>query len=252
GGGGFYESNLYRENAAEIVLLDAFNARHDYRVLEKMNITKTEIFRNKIFMDIGCGGGGYADFINGVAAKVILIEPNKSFAEQLQQKGYEVFSYLEQALEKYANSIDVITSWDVIEHVENPQNHMQNICELLASGGTAYIGTPSDFPVLRTLLGAKFENFLFMLEHPWIFSRKSLEIMAENCRFSQSQADGQVKWETKFYQRYGIGNLLAWLHLVQPKGDIQYNFISQQLESLYKADMAREETADYIVIEITK
>ncbi|MCL2015981.1 MAG: class I SAM-dependent methyltransferase [Defluviitaleaceae bacterium] len=240
----FYQSDLYRESMSEVVSLDNFNAKHDENIQRKLHYTGTTVYRNKLFMDIGCGGGGYADFINGAAKNVVLVEPNNSFAEQLRQKGYEVFPYPQDALQKYANSIEILTSYDVIEHVDDPLNFLQNVHKLLAPNGRAYIGTPTDYPVLRGLLGEQFDSFLFTVQHPWVFSRKNLQLMAEKCGFSQA--------EIKFYQFFGLGNLLAWLQFGQPKGDVKYSFISPQLESLYKADMAREETAEYLVLELIK
>ena len=60
-------------------------------------IPGTSVYRNKVFMDVGAGGEGYADFILGVAKKVILVELNIAFAGMLREKGYEVFAYMEDA-----------------------------------------------------------------------------------------------------------------------------------------------------------
>ena len=239
-----YESNTYRENMGEIVSLSEFYKKHDVEIIDKLNYTGTEVYRNKLFMDVGCGGGGYADYINGVARQTVLIEPNESFADQLRNKGYEVYPYMCDALSRYKNSVELLTSYDVIEHVDDPQRFIQLVYDLLAPGGTAYVGTPTEYPILRQLLGVEFDAFVFSMQHIWVFSRASLEIMAKKSGFTDITV--------KFYQRFGIGNLISWLQMREPRGEAQYSFLSPALNSLYKTEMAKEETAEYLVLELRK
>jgi SAM-dependent methyltransferase len=155
-----------------------------------------------------------------------------------------VFAYVADALAQYENSIELITSWDVIEHVDAPCGFLKSVYDLLAPGGNAYIGTPTEYPVLRGLLGAEFDAFVFSVQHPWVFSRESLEYMARNCGFSG--------FCVKFYQRFGVGNLIAWLQTREPKGEAVYGFVTPALNAVYKSETAREETAEYLVLELRK
>lgn len=54
--------------------------------------------------------------------------------------------------------VEVVTSFDVIEHVENPRKFIKEVYELLAPNGTAIIGTPTDAPIMRELLGEVYEK----------------------------------------------------------------------------------------------
>ena len=239
-----YQTDTYRESMGEVVSLEEFYAKHDTEILDKLKYTGTAAYRNKICMDIGCGGGGYADYIRGVASKMLLVEPCENFSTQLRAKGYEVFSYAEDALAAHTNKIDVITSFDVIEHVENPLLFLQTIQKLLAPNGVAYIGTPTEYPVLRSLLGTVFDSFVFSVQHPWVFSKRSLELLAEKSGFSDRSV--------RSYQRYGIGNLIAWLQTNKPKGEATFDFVTSALNACYMSEMAREETAEYFVLELKK
>jgi 2-polyprenyl-3-methyl-5-hydroxy-6-metoxy-1,4-benzoquinol methylase len=239
-----YESDSYRKSMGETVTLSEFYLKHDHEILDKLIYTGTKVYRDKIFMDIGCGGGGYADYIRGVARSIVLIEPNENFRKQLQKKDYEVFTYADNALDKYGNTIELITSYDVIEHIEEPYKFLQTIYKLLSKDGIAYIGTPTEYPVLRRLLGAEFDSFLFSVQHPWVFSRRCLEIMAEKIGFSEIAV--------MFYQRFGIGNLIAWLQTHEPKGEVIYDFITPAINNLWKSEMAKEETAEYIILRLRR
>jgi len=239
-----YHTDEYRESMGETTNLEEFYEKHDDEILAKLIYTGTSVYRNKFFMDIGCGGGGYADYINCVASKIALVEPNNTFQQLLQSNGYEVFTYPEDACRKYANSVEVLTSFDVIEHVDDPKSFMQSIFNLLVPGGVAFIGTPTEYPVLRELLGDTFDSFVFSTQHPWVFSKKSLEYLACECGFSEI--------ETTFYQLFGIGNLIAWLQTNKPHGDKQYEFVTKSLDELYKSEMAKEETGEYIMLKVQK
>jgi SAM-dependent methyltransferase len=239
-----YHTNEYRESMGESVSLEEFYSKHDDEILTKLKYTGTSVYRNKLFMDIGCGGGGYADYINGVASKIVLVEPNNTFQQLLKGKGYEVFAYPEDACRKYACSIEVLTTFDVIEHVDDPRLFMQTIFNLLAPGGVAFVGTPTEYPVLRELLGEVFDSFVFSTQHPWVFSKKSLEHLACECGFPE--------FKTMFFQRFGIGNLIAWLQTNKPSGDIHYEFVTKSLDELYKSEMAKEETGEYVILKVQK
>jgi hypothetical protein len=98
--------------------------------------------------------------------------------------------------------------------------------------------------VLRNLIGETFDSFVFSLQHPWVFSSKSLALLAEKCGFKS--------FKVKYYQKYGMGNLLAWLQTHKACGEAKYGFITSALDSLYKNEMAKEETAEYLVLELFK
>jgi SAM-dependent methyltransferase len=173
-----------------------------------------------------------------------LVEPAIGFAAALREKGYEVYSGMKDALGHHAGRIQLITSYDVIEHVDDPQAFLQDIHDLLEPGGAAFVGTPTDCPLLRGLLGAEFDSFLFSVQHPWALSRRSLELMARKCGFSE--------YSVRFFQRFGMGNLLSWLKTGEPHGDVPCDFVTRSLDVVYKSEMAREETADYMVMRLEK
>ncbi|MGH1539686.1 MAG: class I SAM-dependent methyltransferase [Arenicella sp.] len=73
---------------------------------------------------------------------------NGLFVEFLQQKGYRAFGY-DPYLEKYANEsilndkYDLVVSYDVIEHVDNPKEFVPQMSSYLKAKGILVIGTPN-------------------------------------------------------------------------------------------------------------
>lgn len=241
----YYESEKYREELEGTADEEQFYDLHDKETLDKLSYTGTDIFRHKIVADIGCGCGAFLDYLSGVAKIIIAVEPSESYRKILSRKGFRVYAYAEETLNNYGGGVDVVTSFDVIEHVEDPTVFMDNIYKLLSVGGRAIIGTPTDAPIMRTLLGEVYERkLLFSTQHLWIFSEHNLRTLAENAGFS--------KIGIKYFQRYGIGNMLGWIRDKKPGTNITDVFISETLDGVWKGQCSDRGLADYIVLYVEK
>ena len=234
----FYTSDAYRTKMGQTV--DQYETIHDKEVLDKLNYTGTTIFRNKIVADIGCGGGSFLDYIKGVASDIIAIEPTHDFHKKLKTKGYNVYSYISDAMQYYKNKVDIITSFDVIEHVENPLIFMKDCYNLCSNGGKIIIGTPTEQPIMRMALEEEYDKFLFSTQHLWVLNKQSMIIAAEKAGF--------LNIRIEYKQRYGLGNLIAWLKYKKPMGNIDCDFISDTISKAWIVNSEERELSDYIVL----
>lgn len=241
----YYESKEYRCSLEGTSEEEDFYRLHDKESMDKFRYTGTTIFRNKAVADIGCGCGAFLDYIKGVAKEVIAIEPSMAYRQIMKRKGFHTYAYAGEACEERAGAVDVITSFDVIEHVESPRQFMKEVYDLLAGGGISVIGTPTDAPVMRELLGETYEKkLLFSTQHLWIFSEKNLKMIAEDAGFRDPQV--------KYFQRYGLGNMLGWVREREPKSEIRADFISDTLNRVWISECESRGLADYIVIYLKK
>lgn len=240
----YYQSEMYREHVNGTSDIEDFYTIHDSLCMEKFIQTGTEIFRNKIVADIGCGGGSFLNYISTVAKEIIAIEPSKKYQEELKRRGYKVYSYASEALEDYANSIDIVISFDVIEHVNNPVEFVLESKKLLKKEGRAIIGTPTESPIMRKMLLDTYDEFLFCTQHLWVLGKESFKEITKIC--------GITKYDIKYYQRYGIGNFISWLVNKEPRGNITYDFISKTLDNVWKIELEHQELADYIILDYEK
>lgn len=236
----FYESVEYRTRIENDISIDAYCEKYDKDVLDKLEMTGTGIFRNKVVADIGCGGGSFIDFIGGVANISIAIEPSKIYREGLQKKGHKVYGYASEASVDFGGNVDVVTSFDVIEHVECPESFLKDAYDLLKVGGQIIIGTPTDYPILRQMLGEVFDRFIFQVQHPWVLSDEAMKLMAERIGFKNIRIE--------YKQKYGLGNLLSWLLDSTPRGDIKYDFIDKAVDKAYKQSMCQKDICEYIIL----
>lgn len=243
--GEYYESTEYRDSLEGGSEETRFYQLHDKETFQKIQYTGTSVFRNKIVADIGCGCGAFLDFISGVAELVIAVEPSETYRKIMDGKRYHTYAYTEEVLSDFRDKVDIVTSFDVIEHVEDPETFLRNICKLLKTGGKAIIGTPTDAPIMRQLLGRIYEKkLLFSTQHLWIFSGNSLEILADKCGCSGK--------EVKYFQRYGIDNLMGWLRDKEPNSEIKMAEDMDELNTMWKSWAAEKELGDYIVLYLEK
>lgn len=243
----YYESEEYRNSLEGSSEELNFYKLHDKESLDKFQYTGTTIFRNKAVADIGCGCGAFLDYVSGVANQIIAIEPSETYRKIMDKKGFLSYPYACDAMSTWKEKVDVITSFDVIEHVDNPIAFISDVFELLAEGGKAIIGTPTDAPIMRSLLGEIYEQkVLFSTQHIWIFSKENLSRMALNAGFKEENII------IKYYQRYGIQNMIGWVRDKEPRSDIEDAFFANAMDSIWKAECEASGMSDYIVLYLEK
>ncbi len=133
-------------------------------------------------LDVGCGIG--------------------YFLETAQTKGWEVYGteYTDRAVEicaakgismqkgelnpdLYASeSFDIITSFEVIEHINNPREEVEKFYRLLRRGGMVYITTPNFNSMLRYYLKEHY-NVIAYPEHLSYYTPATLQRLMETMGF---------------------------------------------------------------------
>jgi ubiquinone/menaquinone biosynthesis C-methylase UbiE len=125
-------------------LLGDIELEHYHRYL-----LSAEIVSNKVVLDIACGTGYGSDILASMALRVIgvdIAEEAISFAKSRYQK-----SNLEFLLGSCADipvedsSVDVVISFETIEHHDEHQNMMKEIKRVLKPGGFLVISTPDKY-----------------------------------------------------------------------------------------------------------
>lgn len=92
-------------------------------------------------LDVGCGRGSFLSRCLAKGAKPTGIELNKSAAEYARSRGVEV---REEMLGAHVGEYDVVTSFQVLEHVTDPLAFLTDSVRVLKSGGRLIIGVPNE------------------------------------------------------------------------------------------------------------
>lgn len=107
-----------------------------------------QIVADKTVLDIACGSGYGAEvLLQGGAKKVIAIDIDSDVIAKAKQQYsndnilFEVGEATHLSLED--NSIDVITSFETIEHINDYETYLKELARVLTGEGVAIISTPN-------------------------------------------------------------------------------------------------------------
>jgi len=99
------------------------------------------------FIDVGCGNGRFLKLMErkGLERDQIYgIELDEQVVEKLREQGYQAFhERVEDIQDIPANTIDLVTMFHVIEHVDDPGQVIEKIATWLRQGGVFAIETPN-------------------------------------------------------------------------------------------------------------
>lgn len=189
------------------------------RFIKQRNVLGEYVdMQNISLLDIGCGGGLFLNLIKESGGRVIGAELNNSRAYYASNKyGLEIIKKPVEDkywIENYKEGFDVVTLWDVIEHVNYPYKTLKSSKELLKVGGLIAIDTPCRnsfyyrfgmFTYLitkgkyPTLLNAMYSNHQY--GHKQIFSMQELKGMFEGIGFEilRSEKFHELSFPYSFY-----------------------------------------------------
>lgn len=88
-------------------------------------------------LDVGCGSGTFLDFAKAKGCKTFGIEYSYKSLENISQSGHQGFSDLRQVDE----SFDLITAFDLIEHLYDLPSFIKSCTSKLSSGGSLILLT---------------------------------------------------------------------------------------------------------------
>lgn len=112
-------------------------------------------------LDVGCAGGAFLRAARQVKLTPVGVEPSRWLSEYARREhGLDVRSgtLLEQNFDP--TSFDLITLWDVIEHLSNPGTELTQIHRLLKSDGVLVVNYPDFGSLPARVLGRKWPFLL--------------------------------------------------------------------------------------------
>jgi len=80
-------------------------------------------------------------------------------------------------------SFDVITMWDVIEHVTDPVAELRLVYDLLRPGGLLMLSTPDVGSLVAKATGPRWMGYKLAEEHLYYFDEKTISLALEKAAF---------------------------------------------------------------------
>ncbi len=125
---------------------------------------------------------GYADYAREAALYLKTFEKRMALVQQWLPARARVLDAA-AAMNYQPASFDLITLWDVIEHVPNPQAVLQKIRELLAPHGKLLLETQNVASRWARLLGPRWHHYKHH-EHLYHFSPATITRLLGDCGFA--------------------------------------------------------------------
>lgn len=154
----FYPDELYcyYQRYAEKPKHEIYDAqtRHSYaRVLGRL--ARYSTFES--ILDVGCGKGDFIDYAMNCGYEVMGIDLAKPAVKIAQRFGLPVVEQDFFSKEIRSSSKDLITMFELIEHVSRPADFLSRAEEVLRPGGLLYITTPNFDSLDRRILGSRWD-----------------------------------------------------------------------------------------------
>lgn len=186
---------------------------------EKKEITETFKKRLKVIesykskgriLDIGCALGFFLELAKSHGWETYGTEVSDSaYMHVKKNKGIKAFhGDLKKA--RFKNKFfDVVTMFDVIEHLTNPKGYLKEAKRILKKGGLLVINTPNSGSLAAKVLGKNWLEYKRVREHNYFFSHKTLEKMLKQEGFKVLRIEsagkifslGSIVEEAKVYNK---------------------------------------------------
>jgi 2-polyprenyl-3-methyl-5-hydroxy-6-metoxy-1,4-benzoquinol methylase len=158
----------------------------------------------RTLLEVGAGFGTFCEEMRRIGAfeQVIAVEPNPGLAESCRRRGIDV---IEKPIEHVAleqGHVDVITSFEVIEHLFCPRDCVEQCARLLQPGGMFIATCPNvqgfDIVVLRELSAS------IDIEHLNYFHPESLSLLVRSSGFDVLEVQTPGKLDAELVRKKAL------------------------------------------------
>jgi 2-polyprenyl-3-methyl-5-hydroxy-6-metoxy-1,4-benzoquinol methylase len=167
-------------------------------------------------LDVGCHVGVFVEIAAQHGWDTWGVEPSQWAASRAQEAGLQVLAGTMATAGFDDASFDVITMWDVIEHLEQPSAEVFHAFRLLKPGGMLVAHTMDLDSAFARLMGGRWPWLMEM--HLYYFTRRTLTKLVEKAGFRVLAVKPQGRYLRLGYLATRVaafsqplGNMLQWL-----------------------------------------
>jgi 2-polyprenyl-3-methyl-5-hydroxy-6-metoxy-1,4-benzoquinol methylase len=132
-------------------------------------------------LDVGAYTGVFVEIAARHGWDAWGVEPSRWAVERARTQGLQMVQGTLETAELPEATFDVVTVWDVIEHLTDPRGTLEQAHRLLSPGGLLVVHTIDIESPFARLMGARWPWLMEM--HIYYFSRRTLRAMLEACDF---------------------------------------------------------------------
>ncbi len=146
----------------------------------------------RVLLDVGAYAGACVRVAGERGWRAWGLEPSRWAAEQAQRGGLEVHQGTLQTRPPAPGSVDVLTSWDVFEHLYDPMAEARAFARALKPGGWLALHTMDAGSPFARLMGKKWPWLMEM--HLYYFTRRTLTAMLELAGFHVEHIHAEARY----------------------------------------------------------
>lgn len=154
-------------------------------------------------LDIGCSSGYFMSIAEDQGFNCFGIEPNKKESSYAKSKGLKILGSTINEINKLGKKFNVITLWDVLEHIQDPIKYLISLRSLLNEDGKILLQVPTSDALAARIMQEKC-NMFDGIEHLTLFSEKSLNIAFQKAGYTK------LSLQTVITDSYAIANYLSY------------------------------------------
>lgn len=182
------------------------------RAARVVEICKQHNLRTNILVDVGAGFGTFCEEIKkvGLFKRIIAVEPTPNLAETCRKRGLEVIQKPIEEVSFENETVNVITNFEVIEHLFSPKDFLLSCSSVLPKGGVLILTCPNvkgfDIVVLKESSNSVDP------EHLNYFNLSSISQLLKNCgfevieRLTPGQLDAELVRKKALNDEFNISN----------------------------------------------
>ncbi len=144
--------------------------------------------KNGRLLDVGCATGAFmssARMRGWEPFGIELSQVSARYGREVEHLDIHVGTLFDAGFA--SGYFDVVTMWEVIEHLPTPTGYLREVKRILREGGAALLSTPNVNSLTRLIIGKKWE-VISPEEHLHLFSERTVKILFEKSGFLVSRS----------------------------------------------------------------
>ena len=174
---------------------------------------------NLSLLDIGCGVGGFLDFATKRNINCFGFDASEAHIEESIKRHTNVrhstsVGDYSKSINRPLESIDLVTLWDVFEHIRDPIIFLNEIKGVMKKDGLLFISVPNgSINPLKVLFARIFRRPIGLIpwEHVFYYTPKGLKKVIENCGFEVLELGGVKPYSRPFTLHELVRRFLHYL-----------------------------------------
>jgi 2-polyprenyl-3-methyl-5-hydroxy-6-metoxy-1,4-benzoquinol methylase len=161
-------------------------------------------------LDAGCGSGKFVNYMNTQGYKSFGIEPSVPVYDHFlkNNSAFECISVINYINKDPGKVFDIITAFDVLEHVKDPVGFLTGIASLLHKDSLLFISTPDAGSFHRRLAGRHWHYF--NKYHFSFFSKNTIRLAAKKAGLELLNVSHRSRYfQLKYIWQYFKNFILA-------------------------------------------